>query len=30
MKKMACKELGGVCDAEITGNTPDEMAKNTP
>jgi len=29
MKKMTCKELDGVCDAEITGNTPDEMAKNS-
>ena len=29
MKKMTCKELGGVCDTEITGNTPDEMAKNS-
>ncbi len=29
MKKTTCKELDGVCDAEITGNTPDEMAKNS-
>ncbi len=29
MKKMTCKELDGVCDEEITGNTPDEMMKNS-
>jgi hypothetical protein len=29
MKRLTCKELDGVCDAEITGNTPDEMAKNS-
>lgn len=29
MKSMTCKELDGVCDAEITGNTPEEMMKNS-
>ena len=29
MKKMTCKELNGVCDVEITGNTPEEMIKNS-
>ena len=28
MKKSTCKELDGVCDAEITGETPEEMMKN--
>ena len=28
MKKMTCKELNGVCDVVITGNTPEEMIKN--
>ena len=28
MKKSTCKDLDGVCGAEITGNTPDEMMKN--
>ena len=29
MKTMTCKELEGVCDSKITGNTPDEMAQNS-
>lgn len=28
MKKMTCKEMGGVCDAEIQGETPEEMMEN--
>lgn len=28
MKKMTCKELGGACDAIITGGTPEEMGEN--
>jgi predicted small metal-binding protein len=28
MKKMTCKEMGGVCEAEIKGETSDEMMKN--
>ncbi len=28
MKKMTCKELDGVCDTEITGETPEEMGEN--
>jgi hypothetical protein len=27
MKKITCKEMGGVCDTPITGNTSDEIAK---
>ena len=25
---MTCRELGGACDAVITGNTPEEMGEN--
>lgn len=25
---MTCRQMGGPCDAEITGNTPEEMMKN--
>lgn len=25
MKKMTCSDMGGVCDVEITGETPEEM-----
>jgi len=25
MKKMTCKNIGGMCGAEITGETPEEM-----
>jgi len=28
MKIMTCAQMGGPCDAEITGNTPDEMMAN--
>lgn len=28
MKKMTCKEMGGVCDAEIQGETAEEMMEN--
>lgn len=28
MKKATCKELGGVCDVEVTGETAEEMAEN--
>ena len=28
MKQMTCKEMGGSCDAVITGNTAEEMALN--
>jgi len=30
MKKITCSDLGGpsVCEVEINGNTPEEMAKN--
>jgi len=28
MKTMTCKDMGGVCDAKITGNTADEMMNN--
>lgn len=28
MRKMTCKELGGACDAEILGATPEEMGEN--
>lgn len=28
MKTMTCSQLGGPCEAKITGNTPDEMIKN--
>jgi len=28
MKKLTCRELGGPCDALITGATPEEMMKN--
>ena len=25
---MTCKDMGGMCDAEITGETPEEMMEN--
>lgn len=28
MKSMTCRQMGGPCDAQITGNTPEEMMKN--
>lgn len=28
MKKMTCRQMGGECDAEITGATPGEMLEN--
>ena len=28
MKKTTCKAMGGVCDAEITGETADELMAN--
>ena len=28
MKKTTCKALGGACDADITGNTPEEIGDN--
>ena len=28
MKTMTCAQMGGECDAKITGNTPDEMMMN--
>ena len=28
MKTMTCAQMGGECDANITGNTPDEMMMN--
>jgi predicted small metal-binding protein len=28
MKQMTCKQMGGPCDAVITGNTAEEMVKN--
>ncbi len=28
MKTLTCRELGGPCDAEISGETPDEMVEN--
>ena len=28
MKKMTCREMGGACDAEIRGETADEMMEN--
>ena len=28
MKKMTCREMGGVCDAEIQGETAEEMGGN--
>jgi hypothetical protein len=28
MKKMTCREMGGACDAEIHGETSEEMMKN--
>ena len=28
MRKTTCKELGGVCSAVITGDTPEKMAQN--
>lgn len=28
MKEMTCRELGGACDAIITGSTPEEMGEN--
>ena len=29
MKKTTCKDLRGACDAEITGETPEEMGENS-
>ena len=29
MKKLTCKELGGACDDEITGETFQEMGENS-
>ena len=29
MKKTTCRELRGACDAEITGETPEEMGQNS-
>lgn len=29
MKKLTCKDLGGPCDAEITGSTFEEVGKNS-
>ena len=28
MKTLTCSQLGGPCDAKITGSTPDEMMAN--
>lgn len=28
MKTMTCAQMGGPCEAKITGNTPEEMMKN--
>ena len=28
MKTMTCREIGGPCDAPISGNTPEEMMNN--
>ncbi len=28
MKTMTCAQMGGTCDAKITGSTPDEMIMN--
>jgi predicted small metal-binding protein len=28
MKTMTCAQMGGPCEAKITGNTPDEMMTN--
>jgi predicted small metal-binding protein len=28
MKKMTCAQMGGPCEAEITGGTPEEMIAN--
>ena len=28
MKKMTCREMGGTCDAEIRGETAEEMMEN--
>ena len=28
MKTLTCRQMGGSCDAKITGNTPDEMIAN--
>jgi predicted small metal-binding protein len=28
MKTMTCSQMGGPCDAKITGSTPEEMMKN--
>lgn len=28
MKKFICREMGGPCDAEISGNTPEEVMNN--
>ena len=28
MKTMTCSQMGGMCEAKITGNTSDEMMKN--
>jgi hypothetical protein len=29
MKKLTCRDLGGPCDEEITGNTFEEMGENS-
>ena len=29
MKKLTCRDFGGPCDAEITGNTFEEMGKSS-
>jgi arginyl-tRNA synthetase len=29
MKKTTCRNLRGACDAEITGETPEEMGENS-
>lgn len=28
MKQITCSQMGGTCDAVITGNTPEELAQN--
>jgi len=28
MKTMTCSQMGGTCEAKITGNTPEEMMEN--
>lgn len=29
MKKLACRDFGGTCDAEITGDSFEEMGRNS-